>query len=720
MVNLPTAGYKYQGGSLAADDPTYVWRPADEKLFTQLQAGEFCYVFNSRQMGKSSLRVRTTNRLQQTGVRCATIDLAGTGSQTTVEQWYRGILFRMFRSFPDLNTSDWRTWWDENSFLPIVQRFDEAIAAILLKATDQPIVIFIDEIDSVLNLDFATDDFFTYLRTCYDQRATDADYRRLTFCLIGVTTPSYLIQQKGLNPINIGQAIELQGFTLENASPSLAPGLASQVNNPASVLAEILIWTGGQPFLTQKLCQLVIEHADDREANVERIVRQFILEDWESKDEPEHLRTIRDRILRNKVQAVHILERYLAILQQGELPASDTTEDIELQLSGLVKKQRQQLKVTNYIYARIFPENWVDAQLKSLWFLNQDWTESDTTRIIVPSKQYLYRVLAYNLALVGVCALSLFLAYNTFHSQAWEYQYGPYAGLIEFLRGVILIAFKGYLVFFIWRTSAVNLLRSKTPKAKRFRMLSLAIFTLVFVASLYHNLYAGPHALLAAHKAIGPIEALEFSLQEHNWDREYFWPSYFYTPYSLSLHFLVAVPFCLVSVFAATEDYSSSFDSTIDLIHRIDAIKKNRHVIARQITQISSLIYQSFNRYAIEFISLVTPYTTMFLGIEIIRTFEFSVGLQTLTEPGQDWLFITYSYSLVSALVILWMFTHYQRALSATYKTLSQLGYEHSKFLAENNIFKLLLKLASLNINLVFLAIIVVFNIIRALIAILR
>jgi hypothetical protein len=52
---------------LKTDTPSYVQRRADAELHDALQAGHFCYVLTSRQMGKSSLMVRMAVRLRAEG-----------------------------------------------------------------------------------------------------------------------------------------------------------------------------------------------------------------------------------------------------------------------------------------------------------------------------------------------------------------------------------------------------------------------------------------------------------------------------------------------------------------------------------------------------------------------------------------------------------------------------------------------------------------------------
>ena len=366
------------GGSLRYGHPTYIVRQADRDIFEALQQKEFCYVLNSRQMGKSSLRVRTMKTLVKEGFKCVAIDLGILGRFATAEQWYGGLTAELWRKLRlTSGIDDDLDWWRSHIELTPVQRFSRFIEDVLLVNCDRDVVIFLDEVDNIISLDFR-DELLILIRNCYEQRVEAPQYSRLTFCLLGVATPSNLRIDKQLSPFNIGKAIGLQGFSFEEARPLLA-GLNGKFTKPETVLKEILDWTKGQPFLTQKLCYLAVRHGESL-PNISQLIKDFVVNNWEIQDEPEHLKTIRDRLLNNSHNKARFLTLYRQVLHDWGINIDGSDEQVELRLSGLVSIQQRKLKVSNPIYAEVFDRAWIDKQLAAISPYQNAiaaWLESD-------------------------------------------------------------------------------------------------------------------------------------------------------------------------------------------------------------------------------------------------------------------------------------------------------------------------------------------------------
>ena len=377
------------GGTLPGESLAYVTRDVDQELYAGLKAGQFCYVLNSRQMGKSSLRVRSMQRLQAEGVACAAIDITAIGSESTnVEQWYAGVSRQLLSGLGLTGKLKLRTWWKEREYLPPVDRFGLLIEW-LLEEIDGEIAIFVDEIDSVLSLKFSIDDFFAFIRSCYNARVDKPEYERVTFALFGVATLSELITDKTRTPFNIGRAIALTGFTESEVNP-LAQGLG--MANGDELMREILAWTGGQPFLTQRICRLLVDHAAELNSiqspktKIQTLIASQIL-DTKVTDELSHFQTIGDRILQLEEQSRReMLGMYQEILRRGEIEATDSVEQMRLRLSGLVVKRAGMLRGYNEIYLRRFDLDWTMREMDKLCLFSEQlraWVgDRDSSRLL--------------------------------------------------------------------------------------------------------------------------------------------------------------------------------------------------------------------------------------------------------------------------------------------------------------------------------------------------
>lgn len=382
------------GGTVQAGGGVYIKRKADDELLELCRQGELAFILSSRQVGKSSLMTRTAEQLNKENICSATIDLSSIGARVTQDEWYLGMLNEIATQL-NLET-DIFAWWSQYAGLGPPQRFFNFLRDVMLKEIKANIVLFFDEIDTTLSIPFA-DDFFAALRAVFNGRSTTPDFKRLSFVLVGVATPSDLISDDKRTPFNIGRRVDLRDFTLEEAMP-LAEGLGENANE---VLAWILEWSGGHPYLTQRMCAHLSRGNGkvDEQAVAQAVETLFISEQGQQDN---NLQFVRDMLVKRSPDSRKVLTTYRDI-RSGKKVVDDERSIVKshLKISGVVRRQGENLVPRNRIYERSFDPRWIKdntpsavphrimlgsalvvmfALLIAGYFAYQEWSRTDAER----------------------------------------------------------------------------------------------------------------------------------------------------------------------------------------------------------------------------------------------------------------------------------------------------------------------------------------------------
>jgi Leucine-rich repeat (LRR) protein len=406
-------GRKLQvGGALRPQRDIYIERPEDRAFFDLLLSGEYVNVLSPRQMGKSSLMVRTIGKLRANGVRTANLDVAADLAGTDqADKWFLGLVREISRQLEI--QFDVSTWWRGNEDDALGQRLRRFFREVLLEQVPAPtrIVVFLDEIDNTLSYPF-TDSLFTAIRGMYNERSLDSDYERIAFCLIGVATPDELIKDRRSTSYNVGRTLPLRDFDpsrddlrplVDALSPDLAVG--------QSLLERVIYWTGGQPLLTIKFCAALAEVRARTIADVD----DYIHHSFNSLNEVRtdiHIQQILRFVEMRFISPSASLKLYGQVLRGAKVKAETTLPHLQLELSGLVKRDDAgNFVLRNRLYAQLF-----DA----------DWLKSTRTMRVANR----YRTIALVASVVAVLALGL-LVYSINSSRQYDAAIKHVADLVD-------------------------------------------------------------------------------------------------------------------------------------------------------------------------------------------------------------------------------------------------------------------------------------------------
>ena len=198
--------------------------------------------------------------------------------------------------------------------------------------------------------------------------------------LIGVATPNDLIADPNRTPFNIGDPLNLSDFTLAEAAP-LQQGLPSAMAK--ALLQRVVYWTDGHPYLTQRLCaalaaevQQAAPDTSSPTAQVDALVTELFCDQRAAQDSNlDFVKNMLSERLPQGVNAEDLMSIYCRLLSRPEPDDAQSTIKNHLKLSGVVKRQGEQLVVRNRLYRRAFSDAWARSNLPSTELRRELWRE---------------------------------------------------------------------------------------------------------------------------------------------------------------------------------------------------------------------------------------------------------------------------------------------------------------------------------------------------------
>ncbi len=328
-------------GTIDIESRFYVIRKADQIALSAIQnKGVTITIKGSRQMGKSSLLIRVADAAQQVGKQVVFIDFQLLSSSYDdadefFQQFCRILSYQL--QLPDNSERYWQ--------IPLTNAFrcTNYVLKELLEKLEQPFVLAMDEVDSIFDTSFRTE-FFGMLRSWHNNRALQSAWKKLDLALVTSTEPYYFVQSLAQSPFNVGEIVDLVGFTHDQVD-----FLNKQHDSPFSEqdLNELMDLLNGHPYLVRRALYLVAT----KRFSVSQILSQTTDEEGPFGD---HLRSLLLKLNQNKLH----LEGLVKVLQTGQCE-----EDLFFRLRGmgLIKREAGRILPSCQLYAHFFQTQFNDA-----------------------------------------------------------------------------------------------------------------------------------------------------------------------------------------------------------------------------------------------------------------------------------------------------------------------------------------------------------------------
>ncbi|NEQ77610.1 MAG: serine/threonine protein kinase [Okeania sp. SIO2C9] len=204
---------KLLDGRIPMGSPYYIERAEQLICYSEInKPGSFLRIKAPRQMGKTSLLMRTISYAIKQQYQTVRLSLRRVDSTVIKDinkflRWFCASVTRKLQLESKLNE-----YWDEDigSIESCTLYFQEYLLSII----DNPIVLAIDEVDYIFQSPEIANDFLSMLHSWYGETKEVKLWQKLRIVLVK-STEVYIAMNINKSPFNMGIAIDLSPFTLE-------------------------------------------------------------------------------------------------------------------------------------------------------------------------------------------------------------------------------------------------------------------------------------------------------------------------------------------------------------------------------------------------------------------------------------------------------------------------------------------------------------------------
>lgn len=329
-------------GPVPLQSPFYVPSPLEPRCFAALESpGALIRIKSPSRMGKTSLLLRLLAQAEAMGQSCVSLNLlklnqSALYNPTTFMQAFCMALLREL-DVPRRIDEIWDIALSPND------NTHDLMKELLLRRTDQPNILAIDNCDRLFGYPEIAAEFFSLLRFWHEEARLKSLWGQLRLVIVYSQAP-YLLQNINRSPFNVGLPIELDAFNAAQVSDlCLRHGLTLSSEQQQQ------FWelTGGHPFLVRMgLYEL---------RAVGQSFESFLTTaPTEAGCFSDHLR----HLLGVLVERPRLVEAFTAVITSTRPVRVRVEEAFQLDSLGLVTRVENDVLPRCSLYRRYFQDRW--------------------------------------------------------------------------------------------------------------------------------------------------------------------------------------------------------------------------------------------------------------------------------------------------------------------------------------------------------------------------